>query len=713
MEIKRLKKIAYENGILAAQNERLHIEALAFLETSGERFHNIRRAKMDCAIFDRHSIEITAGELLAGRFSNSFSAPEEEKELYHKARKMMDASPLGGHWSASTGHRVLDIEKLLTVGVEGLLAEIEEKRLALDFSQPEDAEKAVVYESMKISLEGFCRFARRFHDKLEALAEAEADGELKAQYQAMAANFSKAPYKPSSSFYEALQTSWLLQTATCLVGDISLAGRPDSYLYPFYLKDTKAGVITKEFAEDLVASYYFKHNELYGAWPASIMVGGTGWNELSEIMLDAIRRTGLVNPSVAVVYTPDMPERILEKCVGLIAEGYTKPSFFNDRVVREGLEAAGVSAEDAKNYIHSTCVEITPIANSNIQVATPYINPTKALEHVLGGGQPLFGNEAWLERSTPINVKTFDEFLKSVKAALSEIIRSRMVVNAFDSLARKRYASSPLASALTCGCIEKGLDAGAGGAKYNFIYPCFPGFVTLVDSLAAVKKAVYDDKVITIKELSEICASNFDNTERTRQYLVNRCEKFGNGLEDVDAIAVDMYDFIRNELGRYRHCQVTGTFHPSYFAWIKHGELGMQAAATPDGRRQGEALSENLGASQGMDRNTPLGVVQSISKIEQKYGIGGIATNFRFSKSFLSTDEGKKALASFIRHFMDAGCFEAQFNSVDQETLLKAQKNPEKYATLMVRVAGYSDYFTNLSKEIQAEIIKRTEHSQT
>jgi formate C-acetyltransferase len=433
------------------------------------------------------------------------------------------------------------------------------------------------------------------------------------------------------------------------------------------------------------------------------------------MFIEAIETTGLINPSVSVAYTKDMPDHILEKCVDIISRGYTKPSIFNDRIVRKGLENAGVNTVDAREYIHSTCVEITPIACSNILVATPYINPTKALEYVLGRGKPLFGDSCGLSRDITISeddLGDFDSFYTTVKNVMAEIIRKALIDDCNYALQRKRYQSSPLASALLNDCIEKGMDAGAGGAKYNFIYPCFPGYVTLVDSMAAIKTAVFDERKLTLNELAELCAMNFKDEERMRQYLVNRCAKFGNDDDSVDTIGKDFYDFLRSELAKYRHSVgETPTFHPSYFAWIMHGVLGKQAAATPNGRRQAEALSENLGASQGMDKNSPLGVVRSISKLEQSYGIGGIATNFRFSQSFARSPEGKKALTEFIKYFMDQDCFEVQFNVVDQAVLLDARANPEKYATLMVRVAGYSDYFTNLAPEIQDEIILRTEHS--
>jgi formate C-acetyltransferase len=682
----------------------------------------MRRAKIEAFIFDNYTVEVTPGELLAGRPSHDVVLTKEQEELLRKGREAMKlGGGLSGYDAASTGHRVVDYELLLTQGVKAILARIDEKLTAITYQNPEDAEKFRFYSASKLSLEGFCRFAGRFREKLLALAAAETDSTQKAEYLAMAKNFEKAPYEPCTTFYEALQMTWYSQFVFALINDTSLVGRPDSYLYPFYRQDIENGTLTRETAYEIICDFYLKQNEIYDTWPGSLMVGGVDkqnrpvWNELTEMFIEAVETTGLINPSVSVAYTKDIPQHILEKCVDIISKGYTKPSIFNDRIVRKGLEAAGVDPVDARQYIHSTCVEITPIASSNIMVASPYINPTKALEYVLGRGKPLFGRDCGLTKDVPIkdeDLKDFDSFYKAVKSAMSQIIHKAVVLDCNFSLYSSRYRSSPLSSALLNDCIERGKDSGAGGAKYNFFYPCFPGYVTLVDSLAAIKTAIFEEKKITLEELARLCSADFKDEERLRQYLVNRCPKFGNDDNDVDEIGKDFYDFLRMELTKYRSCLgETGTFHPSYFAWIMHGNMGKEAAATPNGRRQGEALSENLGASQGMDRNSPLGVVRSISKLDQSYGIGGIATNFRFSKSFAASPDGKKAIVDFIKHFMDCDCFEVQFNVVDQATLLDAKKNPEKYATLMVRVAGYSDYFTNLAPEIQDEIIKRTEHS--
>lgn len=720
--ISELKQKAFDNGENPGNGiEKSYWVNKAILECPVEYAHNIRRAKIDCMLFDNYSIEIDSQELLVGRFSHDYQLTSEQKEVVAKGTEILSYfGDISGTSLGGTGHRVIDYEKLLKMGIKGVLSEIDVHIQQIDYSDTEASAKKAFYSASKLSLEGVCRFAKRFHTKLMDLFELETDSIRKAEYRMIADNFSRAPYEPCNHFYEALQCMWFLQFCLALIGDTSLTGRIDNYMYPYYKKDLDDGILTKEFAFELIESLFLKHNEIYGNWPASVMVGGVDrqgnvvWNEISYMCIQAIETTGLINPSVAVCYNEEMPEDLLLKCIDIISKGYTKPSIFNDRVVQEGLLDAGVSIEDSRYYIHSTCVEITPIGSSNIMVATPYINLNKAIEYILNNKSAIFGEPCHVEPSVEFNLSelvNFEQFYDLVKKVVAGIIRSYMGSVCDQMYTRERYTSSPLASAFLNDCLVLGKDAVAGGAKYNYVYPCFPGFLNLVDTLAAIECAVYQQKIMSLKKLSELCKNNFEDEERLRQYLLNKCPKFGNGIEESDRFGVEMYELIRQELKKYK-ISIGGDFHPSYFAWVMHGILGAVAAATPDGRKQGEALSECLGAVQGMDKNGPIGVMRSIEKIDQKYGIGGIATNFRFSKSFICSDEGKRAVANFVKVFMHNNCFEIQFNVIDQEVLQDAQKHPEKYKTLMVRVAGYSDYFVNLIPEIQNEIIKRSEHDQ-
>jgi len=682
--------------------------------------HNLRRSMIDRAIFEGYPIDFDDYELLVGRVADPHELTDEQRELAEAARKYLKASDkMAGTSTAFTGHRVIDYELLLNTGIRAILERVEGKLAAIDFSRPEDASTAAFYESVEMSLKAFVTFCARCRETLIERAAATEDEKRRGELLRMAQNFDKAPMEPCTHFYEALQIMWAMQFCLRLINDISLTGRFDNYMYPFYKKDIEEGYITREFAFDLICELYFKHNDIYDAWPASVMVGGVDrqgnpvWNELSYMCIEAIRTTGLVNPSVNVAYTDDMPDDLMDTCLEILAQGYTRPAFFNDKVIQEGLRAAGMSDEDSRYYIHSTCVEITPVGASNVQVATPYINLNKAYEYIFGGGKKLFGAECTVKPEVHVDLSsltTYEAFEALTKKIVRGIIRANMERTAKYLYSFSQYCSSPLASAFINDCIERGQDSGAGGARYSYVYPCFPGFLNLVDALAAVRKAVYEEKIMTLEEMGAMLKDNFEGNERMRQYLVNRCPKIGNGIDEVDRIAVDLYELIRVELKQYT-TSVGATFHPSYFAWIQHGVLGKIAAAGPDGRKQGEALSECLGSVQGMDKNGPTGILRSIEKIDQKYGIGGIATNLRLTKKLMNSEEGRAAVKDYIKSFMDRRCFELQFNVVDQADLLDAQIHPEKHRSLLVRVAGYSDYFVNLTPEIQNEIIKRSEHS--
>ena len=696
-----------------------YLTGKALFEEPAPFAHNLRRSMIDRAVFGGYPIDVDENELIVGRVCDFHALSDEQKALADAARKYQEASGrLAGTLNAYTGHRVVDYELLLNTGIRALVEKAEKKLSGIDFSKPEDAAKSAFYESVIMSLNAFVRFCARCRETLNERADKASDPARRQALLQMAKNFEKAPLEPCTHFHEAIQIMWAMQFCLYLIGDISLTGRLDNYMYPFYKKDLEDGTITREFAYDLICELYFKHNDIYGAWPASVMVGGVDrmgrpvWNDLTYMCIEAIRTTGLVNPSVNVAYTNDMPNDLMDTCLEILSEGYTRPAFFNDRVIQEGLRAAGMREEDSRYYIHSTCVEITPIAASNIQVATPYINLNKAYEYIFGGGKAIYGAKCTVKPEVPVDLdalSTYEDFEDLTRKVVLGIIRANLEETAKFLYGFSQYSASPLASAFINDCIERGQDSGAGGARYSYVYPCFPGFLNLVDALAAVKKAIYEEKIMTLHDMAQLIKDNFEGGERMRQYLINRCPKIGNGLNEVDRIAVKMYELIRLELKKYS-TSVGATFHPSYFAWIQHGMLGKVAAASPDGRKQGEALSECLGAVQGMDKNGPTGILRSIEKIDQKYGIGGIATNLRLTKKLMNAKEGREAVKKYIKSFMDKDCFELQFNVVDQKDLLDAQLHPEKHASLLVRVAGYSDYFVNLTPEIQNEIIKRSEH---
>ncbi|NMA08463.1 MAG: hypothetical protein GX929_05050 [Clostridiales bacterium] len=701
--------------------ERDILFARGVFETPAAYSPSIRRAHIDAYVLGHYTVAVPESSLLAGTLNTAYCETAEDVRVFEKFRELSHTTGwLGGWASGQTGHRVVDYEKLLRLGLTGVLDEVDRADTALETSDPGYTGKRAVYKGMRVALNAVREFAVRYRQTLTQMADETSDAEEASRRRKMADAFSRAPEYPAETFHDALQAMWFLQFCLYLCGDISLTGRPDNYLWPYYSSDLKEGRITREEAFALIEELYLRHNEIYDAWPASVMLCGVDrngnyvCNELSELFLDAIRTTGLVNPSVSVAWTPALPDAFRDKITSLLADGYTRPSIFNDRVIRAGLIDAGMGERDARYYIHSTCVEITPIGNSGVQVATPYINLNKAFEFMLSEGAALYGAPCPIERIQAKKLTAyadFDTFYADFRTICAEIIRVELcrVNERLDAMIK--HASCPLASAFLDDCIARGMDAVAGGARYQYVYPCFPGFINLLDGLAAIRKVVFDEKRVTLMELSEACRKDFAGEETLLRVLRDKSPKFGNNDDAVDAFGREMFDFIREELKRYRTA-AGGTFHPSYFAWVMHGRLGEQAAATPDGRRQGTALSEHLGAVQGMDREGPTAVMRSVAKLPSMYAIGGVATNFRFSDSFVKTPQGRAALRTLVEVCMDEGLFEVQFNVASQADLLDARVHPERHRSLLVRVAGYSDYFVNLLPVIQDEIIRRTAHGQ-
>lgn len=689
----------------------------AYQENKRTRFHELLRGKIDAAVLDAYPVFIDEDDLIAGHTPLLDTSDATVAENEKARRQMSEYGEINGMTASSTGHRVIDYEKLLEKGINGVLCEVKQKLDAVEFCDPECAEKKAFYKGCICSLEAVIRFQQRYYNEAVRLFNEEQDPERKKELENMAAALENVPANPARNFREAIQSMWFMQFSIKIIGESTLTGRPDNYLYPFYRKDIEAGILTDDEAFTLIEDLYFRHNDIHGTWPASLMVGGRkrngepNWNELSYMCIKAIETTGLVNPSVAVCYNEYMPDDLLTLCLEMIEKGFTRPAIFNDDIAIKGLKEAGVKDEDANYYIHSTCVELTPIATSNILVATPYINLNKGLEYILNNGEKIFGNDFLRNKKETYDLSeldTFDKFYSALKAMIDNILKGELENIQEWVLFRKRYASLPLVSCFINDCLDLGKESSNDGARYSFIYPCFPGFINLIDSVSAIKKAVYEEKRITLEQLRDVLKGNFDGEDRLRAFLLNRCPKFGNDIEESDEIAKDLFLYIKDELKQFGTCVRNGNFHPSYFAWIMHGVLGEQGSATPDGRKQAEALSECLGSVQGMDRSGPIALMHSTSKIPQHYGIGGIATNFRFSKKFMH--EGFDQIKAFVKEFMRNGNFEAQFNVVDQQTLYDALEHPEKYRTLMVRVAGFSDYFVNLSPIIQREVISRLEH---
>ncbi|MBQ7794594.1 MAG: hypothetical protein IJ366_08790 [Clostridia bacterium] len=476
-------------------------------------------------------------------------------------------------------------------------------------------------------------------------------------------------------------------------------GHPDRYLLPYYTKDIQSGEITKEYAQLLLDCLGIQINmRVPNGLSSGYMVGGRDEDgeivasELTEMCMQVIDDIRLVYPSVGLCYTEGMEDKYLEKACEILLHGRSHPAIFNDDVITEGLKSYGVPEKEAHDYIHSTCVEITPGRSSNVWVASPYTNMAQLLLDVLDREYESFGE---------LLAAVLEKLDTHIKENFEEQNRIRKI--------RAELSVTPLLSCFVNDCLERGLDIEQGGAKYNWIMLSFVGMVNLVDSLYALKTVVFDNKELSIKELKEILDKNFEGEELLRLRLLNSIPKYGNDVDDIDKYFGMITGHIISECKKYTGMHTNGNLIPSVFCWIMHERFGSETGATPDGRKAGFPLGDGSGPCQGREMNGPTASILSSTKWSHKELIGGVAVNMKFSKKSLGANSCS-TMKNLVKTYLMRGGFEIQINVIDRGTLEKAVKNPEEYQDLVVRIGGYSDYFVKLSPNMQQEVILRTEH---
>ena len=694
------------------------LQGRAWLATAGEPWTVVRRARVTAAILTGLTPIIDDGELLAGKFCRRALTPDETAELasFKSAAEPAMAPVLG-----QRAHMAIDIEKLLRLGIRELQRSIEGYRARLDPARPEDLEQDAFYRACLIALDGVCVYAQRYAELAAGLASAEPDPTRRAELENLAAVCRRVPEYPARTFHEAVQAVHFVTFCLCAGQRMLLfqLGRPDRYLLPFYRRDLAAGRLTPADAQELIDCLGIMLSEytprgLAVGW----MLGGRDasgmdvCNELTALFLDSIDHVRLSYPAVGLCWTPDTPRPIMAQVSRLLAAGLTHPALFNDDVITAGLMEAGLPPAEACLYQHSTCVEITPIASSNVYVASPYINLVQLLHDTLGlpptapasapVGEPLTA-------STGERPETFEALLAGYRLRLAAAVRQAVIDQNTIQATRRYNGGFPLLSCFVNDCLARGCDIDQGGARYNWIEPSFVGLANLVDSLAAIRQFVYEERALGLDELVKILACNFAGREDLRLMLLNRAPKYGNDDERVDELAVQVTDWIRDEVRHYTG-YLGGRYLSGFFCWIMHEQLGRLTCASADGRRTGFPLGDGSGPAQGRERGGPTAALLSATRWDHTPHLGGIAVNLRFSRP---RDAGgfASSLVELVETYLGRGGFEVQVNVVDQATLLAARDRPEQYRDLVVRIGGYSDYFVGLSREMQDEIILRSEHA--
>jgi len=697
--------------------------ARSWVASAAEPWHIVRRGRAIADTLRGLTPEIGPDDLLVGRFSSRALTEAEQAELAHWRD---DASRAAPAVYGQRAHMAIDYDRLLRWGLTGLRQQIEIYRAALDLTRPDELERDAFYRACLLTLDALRDLSLRYADEADRLATLACDPVRRRELREIAAICRYAPEHPARTFREAMQVIHFVTFCLCAGQQMLLfqLGRPDRYLLPFYRRDRASGELSEAQAQELIDCLGLM---LSAYTPRSLavgyMIGGRDASgadiciELTRLMLVSIAHIRLPYPGIGLCWHRDMPTELLDRACQFLAEGYTHPAIFNDEVITQGLIAAGLPPAEACLYQHSTCVEISPIASSNVYVASPYLNLLQLLHDLLGvpsldaatqgklaGGGALV-TEANLEK--PVWA-TFDDLIAAYESHLAEAIRSAVVDENTCQATRYRHGGWPLLSCFVNDCLARGLDIDYGGARHNWIEPSFVGLANLIDALVAIRQLVYEDGQFALDELAEILRNDYLGHEDVRLRALNQLPKYGNDDDQVDGLAVRLTERIVRECRRYR-TYLGGAFHPGFFCWVMHERLGAVTMASADGRRAGVALGDGSGPAQGRERQGPTAAILSATKWDHTPMLGGIAVNLKFSRAG-RRDDFVAGLRALVETYLRRGGFEVQVNVLDRETLLAAQARPEMYRDLVVRIGGYSDYFVGLSPRMQEEIILRTEH---
>ncbi len=628
------------------------------------------------------------------------------------------------------GHTVLD-GKIYKKGLVDFKKDIIRSMENLDFLNDADAcKKMEELRAMEITADALIHFAERHADLARRLAKKECNAKRRRELEKVACVCARVPAFAPRDFWEALQHYWFIHLGVIVElnpWDAFNPGRLDQHLYPFYERGRADGTLTDEEARELLQAFWIKFNNQ----PAPPKVGVTAEesctytdfalintggvkadgsdavNELSYLILDVVEEMRLTQPSSMVQISKKTPDRFLKRAVEIIRTGFGQPSVFNTDEIIQELLRQGKLVEDARNGGASGCVE-TGAFGKESYILTGYFNMPKVLEITLNNGlDPRTGKKIGLETGDPADFISFDELFEAFRKQLDYFVEIKIKGN---NTIERLYAEQlpvPFLSLLIADCIAKGKDYNDGGARYNTNYIQGVGLGTTTDSLAAIKYNVFDKRHVTMKELLELLKANFDEDEGFRQRLLNKTPKYGNDEDYADQVMKDVFEVYFGAIDGRPNTK-GGCYRINLLPTTVHIYFGKVVGATSDGRKAGEPLSEGVSPVQGADRKGPTAVINSVAKIDH-VRTGGTLLNQKFTPQLLADETGVGKLAQLIRTFFRLDGHHIQFNVVSSGMLRDAQKHPERYRNLIVRVAGYSDYFVDLGVDLQNEIIKRTE----
>jgi len=632
------------------------------------------------------------------------------------------------------GHTVHD-DKIYRMGMLDFQAKIEAQLAALDFlHDPEAYDKQEELKGMHIAAGALIRFGERYADLAAKQASAESDPQRKAELEKISRVCCNVPARKPSDFHEALQYYWFVHlgvTTELNTWDAFCPGKLDQHLLPFYDAEKR------DEAEELLHCFWIKFNNQpappkvgvtaaeSGTYTdfAQINIGGLrpdgsdGVNEVSYLLLDVVEDLRLLQPSASVQVSKKNPDRFVRRAAKIIRTGFGQPSIFNSDLIVQELVRMGKNVTDARCGGSSGCVEVGAFGKE-AYILTGYFNLPKVLELTLNNGtDPRTGARLGIETGDPRSFASFDELFTAFERQMLHFIDIKVRGNNTIERLYAKYMPAPFLSLLTDDCIARGKDYHSGGARYNTTYIQGVGVGTITDELSAIKKHVFEDKTLSkvpgdvrsgMSTLLEILSADFAGHERERQMLLNRTPRYGNDDDYADDLMLRVFEAYFNAVDGRKNLR-GGEYHINLLPTTCHVYFGSVTGATPDGRKAWTPLSEGVSPVQGADRKGPTAAARSVAKMDHAR-TGGTLLNQKFTPPVLANDEGLEKLVQLVRTYFKLDGHHIQFNVVDAATLRAAQQNPEEYRSLIVRVAGYSDYFCDLSKTLQEEIIARTEH---
>ena len=722
---------------------------------------------MNAPVFPEYTLEFVLDELdlFEKRDGDIFYMTEEDKQkirdiapfwennnlrargealLPEEVSVFMETGVVGmeGKLNAGDAHLAVNYGRLLSDGLKGYEERVHTLKSEMDLTDPDAIDKNIFYKAVLVVIDAVHQFALRYSRLAKELADKEQDEKRKQELLQISDICARVPYEPAASFKEAVQSVWFIQLILQIesTGHSLSYGRFDQYMYPYYKKDMENGTITKEDALELLTCLWIKtltvnkvrsqaHTESSAGSPMyqNVTIGGQttdkkdAVNELSFVVLQSVAQTRLTQPNLTVRYHKNMDRRFYDECIEVMKLGFGMPALNNDEIIIPSFINWGVKEEDAYNYSAIGCVETAVPGKWGYRcTGMSYINFPRVLLCAMNDGVDLTSGKRFTKGYGYFkDMKSYEELLAAWDKTVREMTRYSVIVeNAIDK-ASERDVPDILCSALTDDCIGRGKTIKEGGAVYDFISGLQVGIANIADSLAAIKRVVFEDQKATPAELWDAILDDFQSpkNKRLQDILINDAPKYGNDDDYVDNLVVEAYDSYLDEIKKYPNTR----YHRGPIGGIRYGGTssisanvgqGKGTMATPDGRNAHEPLAEGCSPAHNADKQGPTAVFKSVSKLPTEKITGGVLLNQKMTPQMLATEENKQKLEMLIATFFNRlHGYHVQYNIVSRETLIDAQKHPENHRDLIVRVAGYSAFFNVLSKKTQDDIIGRTEQT--